>query len=103
MPTVSSAGGWRRRREATEDVGTWTGRVTTTAYGVRGGFTTMVASAGGKMGFLGTSVFFLFIVSVAKRAIPVIISTIAPMETWQLHLLARGGYGTRRLRLPSRM
>lgn len=70
---------WRRRQEATEDVSTRTGRATAGAYGVMGGFTTMVANAGGpvrsmyllsagfrKMGFLGTSAFFFLIVNIAK-------------------------------------
>ncbi|MEU6818141.1 sulfite exporter TauE/SafE family protein [Streptomyces sp. NPDC046860] len=70
---------WRRRQEAAEDTGPRTGRATAGAYGVIGGFTTMVANAGGpvmsmyllsagfrKMGFLGTSAFFFLIVNVAK-------------------------------------
>ncbi|MEU4107529.1 MULTISPECIES: sulfite exporter TauE/SafE family protein [unclassified Streptomyces] len=73
---------WRRRRESAaegSDVSTKAGRVTAGAYGVTGGFTTMVANAGGpvmsmyllsagfrKMGFLGTSAFFFLIVNVAK-------------------------------------
>ncbi|WP_324785830.1 sulfite exporter TauE/SafE family protein [Streptomyces sp. H51] len=74
---------WRRR---TADVGRVpgpvtgrAGRVKARAYGVLGGFTTMVANAGGpvmslyllsagfrKLGFLGTSAFFFLIVNVSK-------------------------------------
>ncbi|MFE0805928.1 sulfite exporter TauE/SafE family protein [Streptomyces sp. NPDC058848] len=56
-----------------------TGRVKARSYGVLGGFTTMVANAGGpvmsmyllsagfrKLGFLGTSAFFFLIVNVSK-------------------------------------
>lgn len=74
---------WRRRvaeREAEPDeVATRTGRVKARSYGVLGGFTTMVANAGGpvmslyllsagfrKLGFLGTSAFFFLIVNVSK-------------------------------------
>ncbi|MBL1085917.1 sulfite exporter TauE/SafE family protein [Streptomyces actinomycinicus] len=76
---------WRRRREdgGTADepdaVTTRTGRMKARSYGVLGGFTTMVANAGGpvmslyllsagfrKLGFLGTSAFFFLIVNVAK-------------------------------------
>ncbi|MFG2358917.1 sulfite exporter TauE/SafE family protein [Streptomyces sp. NPDC048521] len=75
---------WRRRREeATEDapdaVTTRAGRMKARSYGVLGGFTTMVANAGGpvmsmyllsagfrKLGFLGTSAFFFLIVNVSK-------------------------------------
>ncbi|MFC9685942.1 TSUP family transporter, partial [Streptomyces sp. NPDC056948] len=55
------------------------GRVKARSYGVLGGFTTMVANAGGpvmsmyllsagfrKLGFLGTSAFFFLIVNVSK-------------------------------------
>ena len=80
---------WRRRRaeaeaaEAAEDdpdaVSTPAGRIKARSYGVLGGFTTMVANAGGpvmsmyllsagfrKLGFLGTSAFFFLIVNVSK-------------------------------------
>ncbi|MFE9679935.1 sulfite exporter TauE/SafE family protein [Streptomyces sp. NPDC006285] len=76
---------WRRRKadaEAggeTESVATRTGRIKARSYGVLGGFTTMVANAGGpvmsmyllsagfrKLGFLGTSAFFFLIVNVSK-------------------------------------
>ncbi|WP_328752090.1 sulfite exporter TauE/SafE family protein [Streptomyces sp. NBC_00285] len=74
---------WRRRTaDAEEDpdsVGTRTGRVKARSFGVLGGFTTMVANAGGpvmsmyllsagfrKLGFLGTSAFFFLIVNVSK-------------------------------------
>ncbi|GAB2848597.1 sulfite exporter TauE/SafE family protein [Streptomyces deserti] len=74
---------WRRRRaEAEEDpdaVVTRAGRIKARSYGVLGGFTTMVANAGGpvmsmyllsagfrKLGFLGTSAFFFLIVNVSK-------------------------------------
>ncbi|MEW2131973.1 sulfite exporter TauE/SafE family protein [Streptomyces sp. NPDC005435] len=86
---------WRRRAaarqgtetdaeaEGTADGGpataTRAGRTTAGAYGVLGGFTTMVANAGGpvmsmyllsagfrKLGFLGTSAFFFLIVNVSK-------------------------------------
>ncbi|MYR54805.1 TSUP family transporter [Streptomyces sp. SID625] len=73
------------RRRATdrsgepEAVTTRSGRLKARSYGVLGGFTTMVANAGGpvmslyllsagfrKLGFLGTSAFFFLIVNVAK-------------------------------------
>jgi uncharacterized membrane protein YfcA len=74
---------WRRRTaEQTDDpdaVVTRAGRVKARSYGVLGGFTTMVANAGGpvmslyllsagfrKLGFLGTSAFFFLIVNVSK-------------------------------------
>ncbi|WP_419668032.1 sulfite exporter TauE/SafE family protein [Streptomyces phaeochromogenes] len=74
---------WRRRRaeaeEEPESLATRTGRVKARSYGVLGGFTTMVANAGGpvmsmyllsagfrKLGFLGTSAFFFLIVNVSK-------------------------------------
>ncbi|MEU3255173.1 sulfite exporter TauE/SafE family protein [Streptomyces sp. NPDC006997] len=74
---------WRRRTaERAPDpdaVITRAGRVKARSYGVMGGFTTMVANAGGpvmamyllsagfrKLGFLGTSAFFFLIVNVAK-------------------------------------
>lgn len=74
---------WRRRTAETEDepdsVATPAGRVKARSYGVLGGFTTMVANAGGpvmsmyllsagfrKLGFLGTSAFFFLIVNVSK-------------------------------------
>ncbi|MYX97122.1 TSUP family transporter [Streptomyces sp. SID486] len=77
---------WRRRtaeagetREAPDAVTTRTGRMKARSYGVLGGFTTMVANAGGpvmslyllsagfrKLGFLGTSAFFFLIVNVSK-------------------------------------
>ncbi|MBV2355278.1 sulfite exporter TauE/SafE family protein [Streptomyces sp. J2-1] len=74
---------WRRRRAEAADepdaVATRAGRVKARSYGVLGGFTTMVANAGGpvmsmyllsagfrKLGFLGTSAFFFLIVNVSK-------------------------------------
>ncbi|MEU3788286.1 sulfite exporter TauE/SafE family protein [Streptomyces fructofermentans] len=74
---------WRRRRAEAEDdpdaVVTRAGRIKARSYGVLGGFTTMVANAGGpvmsmyllsagfrKLGFLGTSAFFFLIVNVSK-------------------------------------
>ncbi|MEV6118347.1 sulfite exporter TauE/SafE family protein [Streptomyces sp. NPDC052109] len=77
---------WRRRRRETGDatgrpdgVTSRAGRMKARAYGVLGGFTTMVANAGGpvmslyllsagfrKLGFLGTSAFFFLIVNVSK-------------------------------------
>lgn len=74
---------WRRRGGATEEkpdaVITRTGRMKARSYGILGGFTTMVANAGGpvmsmyllsagfrKLGFLGTSAFFFLIVNVSK-------------------------------------
>ncbi|MET9734075.1 sulfite exporter TauE/SafE family protein [Streptomyces sp. NPDC006458] len=74
---------WRRRTVDKEDVPdavtTRAGRIKARSYGVLGGFTTMVANAGGpvmsmyllsagfrKLGFLGTSAFFFLIVNVAK-------------------------------------
>ncbi|MFG2379136.1 sulfite exporter TauE/SafE family protein [Streptomyces sp. NPDC048504] len=78
---------WRRRKaeaaEAAADepdsVTTRSGRAKARSYGVLGGFTTMVANAGGpvmsmyllsagfrKLGFLGTSAFFFLIVNVTK-------------------------------------
>src|SRR5690242_6691643 len=74
---------WRRRTADTDDdpdaVTTRAGRVKARSYGVLGGFTTMVANAGGpvmsmyllsagfrKLGFLGTSAFFFLIVNVSK-------------------------------------
>ncbi|MET7289488.1 sulfite exporter TauE/SafE family protein [Streptomyces sp. NPDC005573] len=74
---------WRRRTADTADepdaVTGRAGRVKARGYGVLGGFTTMVANAGGpvmsmyllsagfrKLGFLGTSAFFFLIVNVAK-------------------------------------
>lgn len=75
---------WRRRQAAGADgqpdeVTSRTGRVQARSYGVLGGFTTMVANAGGpvmsmyllsagfrKLGFLGTSAFFFLIVNVSK-------------------------------------
>ncbi|MFI9611579.1 sulfite exporter TauE/SafE family protein [Streptomyces sp. NPDC052023] len=75
---------WRRRSaEATEAepeaVTSRPGRIKARSYGVLGGFTTMVANAGGpvmsmyllsagfrKLGFLGTSAFFFLIVNVSK-------------------------------------
>ncbi|MET8828649.1 sulfite exporter TauE/SafE family protein [Streptomyces sp. NPDC004610] len=75
---------WRRRRESEretdpDEIRTRTGRVKARSYGVLGGFTTMVANAGGpvmamyllsagfrKLGFLGTSAFFFLIVNVSK-------------------------------------
>ncbi|MGW4563604.1 sulfite exporter TauE/SafE family protein [Streptomyces sp. NPDC004561] len=76
---------WRRRREAggtvdaPDAVTSRAGRMKARSYGVLGGFTTMVANAGGpvmslyllsagfrKLGFLGTSAFFFLIVNVSK-------------------------------------
>ncbi|MGW1944620.1 sulfite exporter TauE/SafE family protein [Streptomyces sp. NPDC001940] len=73
---------WRRRREDAPDVeetASRAGRVKARSYGVLGGFTTMVANAGGpvmsmyllsagfrKLGFLGTSAWFFLIVNSAK-------------------------------------
>ncbi|WP_210588619.1 sulfite exporter TauE/SafE family protein [Streptomyces sp. GESEQ-35] len=75
---------WRRRRtgadgEEPDSIATRSGRVKARSYGVLGGFTTMVANAGGpvmsmyllsagfrKLGFLGTSAFFFLIVNVSK-------------------------------------
>ncbi|QFR01528.1 sulfite exporter TauE/SafE family protein [Streptomyces phaeolivaceus] len=74
---------WRRRTVDKDDepdaITTRTGRVKARSYGVLGGFTTMVANAGGpvmsmyllsagfrKLGFLGTSAFFFLIVNVSK-------------------------------------
>ncbi|RPK88519.1 sulfite exporter TauE/SafE family protein [Streptomyces sp. ADI98-10] len=71
---------WRRRiaEKETETEG-GTGRTAARGYGVLGGFTTMVANAGGpvmslyllsagfrKLGFLGTSAWFFLIVNVSK-------------------------------------
>ncbi|MGW5102014.1 sulfite exporter TauE/SafE family protein [Streptomyces sp. NPDC004100] len=77
-----SAGGGSVDGEAGTDgsaVSTRAGRTAAGAYGVLGGFTTMVANAGGpvmsmyllsagfrKLGFLGTSAFFFLIVNVSK-------------------------------------
>ncbi|MFE4664916.1 sulfite exporter TauE/SafE family protein [Streptomyces sp. NPDC056716] len=75
---------WRRRQESAreadpDEIVTRSGRVKARSYGVLGGFTTMVANAGGpvmsmyllsagfrKLGFLGTSAFFFLIVNVSK-------------------------------------
>ncbi|MGQ4388399.1 sulfite exporter TauE/SafE family protein [Streptomyces sp. SAS_270] len=74
---------WRRRaavQDAEPDaVTTPTGRIKARSYGILGGFTTMVANAGGpvmsmyllsagfrKLGFLGTSAFFFLIVNISK-------------------------------------
>ncbi|MFD1658300.1 sulfite exporter TauE/SafE family protein [Streptomyces caeni] len=74
---------WRRRSAGQQDepgsVTTRAGRIKARSYGVLGGFTTMVANAGGpvlsmyllsagfrKLGFLGTSAFFFLIVNVSK-------------------------------------
>ncbi|MET7594567.1 sulfite exporter TauE/SafE family protein [Streptomyces sp. NPDC004082] len=74
---------WRRRADGPDQdpdsVATRTGRIKARSYGVLGGFTTMVANAGGpvmslyllsagfrKLGFLGTSAFFFLIVNVSK-------------------------------------
>ncbi|MDQ0994216.1 sulfite exporter TauE/SafE family protein [Streptomyces sp. V3I7] len=76
---------WRRRRTETgtaeepEPETTGVGRLKAPSYGVLGGFTTMVANAGGpvmsmyllsagfrKLGFLGTAAFFFLIVNVGK-------------------------------------
>ncbi len=74
---------WRRRTAESapgpDAVVTRSGRIKARSYGVLGGFTTMVANAGGpvmsmyllsagfrKLGFLGTSAFFFLIVNVSK-------------------------------------
>ncbi|MFI1418683.1 sulfite exporter TauE/SafE family protein [Streptomyces sp. NPDC020731] len=74
---------WRRRTadadEGPDGVTTRAGRARARSYGVLGGFTTMVANAGGpvmsmyllsagfrKLGFLGTSAFFFLIVNTSK-------------------------------------
>ncbi|CAL9651350.1 sulfite exporter TauE/SafE family protein [Streptomyces sp. enrichment culture] len=74
---------WRRRQADAagqpDGVASRTGRAKARSYGVLGGFTTMVANAGGpvmsmyllsagfrKLGFLGTSAFFFLIVNVSK-------------------------------------
>jgi uncharacterized membrane protein YfcA len=74
---------WRRRQadaaEQPDEITSRAGRVKARSYGVLGGFTTMVANAGGpvmsmyllsagfrKLGFLGTSAFFFLIVNVSK-------------------------------------
>ena len=77
---------WRRRRAEAESeddepdaVSTPAGRLKARSYGILGGFTTMIANAGGpvmsmyllsagfrKLGFLGTSAFFFLIVNVSK-------------------------------------
>ncbi|MGW3139262.1 sulfite exporter TauE/SafE family protein [Streptomyces sp. NPDC001139] len=74
---------WRRRtaeaEEEPDSVTSRAGRAKARSYGVLGGFTTMVANAGGpvmsmyllsagfrKLGFLGTSAFFFLIVNVSK-------------------------------------
>lgn len=67
------------RAEEAGAVATRSGRLKARSYGVLGGFTTMVANAGGpvmslyllsagfrKLGFLGTSAFFFLVVNVAK-------------------------------------
>ncbi|WEO94070.1 sulfite exporter TauE/SafE family protein [Streptomyces sp. FXJ1.172] len=75
---------WRRRRpqsapDEPDAVAGRAGRVKARSYGVLGGFTTMVANAGGpvmsmyllsagfrKLGFLGTSAFFFLVVNLSK-------------------------------------
>ena len=74
---------WRRSTARTEEepesATTRGGRIKARSYGVLGGFTTMVANAGGpvmsmyllsagfrKLGFLGTSAFFFLIVNLSK-------------------------------------
>ncbi|MFF3492144.1 sulfite exporter TauE/SafE family protein [Streptomyces sp. NPDC002795] len=73
---------WRRKQAAAADTGSTpsrAARVKAGSYGVLGGFTTMVANAGGpvmsmyllsagfkKLGFLGTSAWFFLIVNSAK-------------------------------------
>jgi uncharacterized membrane protein YfcA len=74
---------WRRRTAEQEEdpdaVTSRAGQVKARSYGVLGGFTTMVANAGGpvmamyllsagfrKLGFLGTSAFFFLIVNLSK-------------------------------------
>lgn len=69
----------RGGEEAEDDGATRAGRVKARSYGILGGFTTMVANAGGpvmslyllsagfrKLGFLGTSAWFFLIVNTAK-------------------------------------
>ncbi|WP_405799816.1 sulfite exporter TauE/SafE family protein [Streptomyces sp. NBC_01506] len=74
---------WRRRytpdEDTPEETASLKGRVKARSYGVLGGFTTMVANAGGpvmslyllsagfrKLGFLGTSAWFFLIVNTTK-------------------------------------
>ncbi|MFD5893762.1 MULTISPECIES: sulfite exporter TauE/SafE family protein [unclassified Streptomyces] len=74
---------WRRRyapeEDTPEETASLKGRVKARSYGVLGGFTTMVANAGGpvmslyllsagfrKLGFLGTSAWFFLIVNTSK-------------------------------------
>ncbi|MFF0117069.1 sulfite exporter TauE/SafE family protein [Streptomyces prasinus] len=71
--------GERSGRSGPEEVTSRAGRIKARSYGVLGGFTTMVANAGGpvmslyllsagfrKLGFLGTSAFFFLIVNTSK-------------------------------------
>lgn len=73
------AEGERSERSGPEEITSRAGRIKARAYGVLGGFTTMVANAGGpvmslyllsagfrKLGFLGTSAFFFLIVNTSK-------------------------------------
>lgn len=70
---------WRRRAPAEGEPGPGVGRAKARSYGALGGFTTMVANAGGpvmslyllsagfrKLGFLGTSAWFFLIVNTSK-------------------------------------
>ncbi|MFI1395678.1 sulfite exporter TauE/SafE family protein [Streptomyces sp. NPDC020681] len=79
---MAAAAVWRRRPGAEEKLASAEGRrgrVKARSYGVLGGFTTMVANAGGpvlslylisagfrKLGFLGTSAWFFLIVNTSK-------------------------------------
>ncbi|MFD0228645.1 sulfite exporter TauE/SafE family protein [Streptomyces hirsutus] len=69
----------RSGRSGPEEITSRAGRIKARSYGVLGGFTTMVANAGGpvmslyllsagfrKLGFLGTSAFFFLIVNTSK-------------------------------------
>ncbi|MCX2923221.1 sulfite exporter TauE/SafE family protein [Streptomyces sp. NEAU-W12] len=77
--TASGAERERGERNGPDGVASRAGRVRARSYGVLGGFTTMVANAGGpvmslyllsagfrKLGFLGTSAFFFLIVNTSK-------------------------------------
>lgn len=103
---------WRRRTTAATDepeaVATRSGRIKARSYGVLGGFTTMVANAGGpvmslyllsagfrKLGFLGTSAFFYLIVNLVK------VPFSAGLGLIDGHLAAPGPR-TRRVRRPGR-
>ncbi|MGW6528955.1 sulfite exporter TauE/SafE family protein [Streptomyces venezuelae] len=77
--TIARRGSRSRPDPEEREDGTWGRRVKAPAYGVLGGFTTMVANAGGpvmsmyllsagfrKLGFLGTSAWFFLIVNTTK-------------------------------------